>query len=133
MRPTDLPLSPTVSKAVTPSFSADLKRLRESLPNGTVVDSYSEAKAAALKWDIVSCRGSPLRHRLPLQNDEEWATFFKSCRNSDGRIELETALRKCYDTAFAMPPSPSFSFRLSPANTNQPAANGAGIPSPLAI
>uniref|UniRef100_A0A7S2E4F2 Uncharacterized protein n=1 Tax=Helicotheca tamesis TaxID=374047 RepID=A0A7S2E4F2_9STRA len=105
------------SHKATPTYSSDLSKLCSAYPDSRVVHSIAEAREAASKWDVL-CPSSPLRQRVRLNTDEDWATFMSDC-NEGGKpgemaINLTDLLKKCYGMAFSMPPSPSALARMAP-------------------
>ena len=109
--------SPSAKAIVTPTFSKDRSTLSQ-FPNSPFASSFEEAQELALKWDVTQCR--TLHHRLKLDTKEDWISLYKSCdaivNNDDGSqsVNLEKVLKKCYEIAFAMPPSPNLVHRLTP-------------------
>uniref|UniRef100_A0A7R9ZE25 Uncharacterized protein n=1 Tax=Pseudictyota dubia TaxID=2749911 RepID=A0A7R9ZE25_9STRA len=132
------PSSPT-----TPTYSGDRARLTASHPDGEIlVNSYSEARVAMEGWAVLG-PGSPLRRRVKLDTDDDWKNFIDSILakeiDYDGgvpKIDLEAVLKRCYEVAFYMPPSPSASARRTPEFGAQPHAGGSlgrVSPAPLTI
>uniref|UniRef100_A0A7S1ZQ05 Uncharacterized protein n=1 Tax=Trieres chinensis TaxID=1514140 RepID=A0A7S1ZQ05_TRICV len=136
MRSFDTTPSPFIaSSPSTPTYSADRARLAQSHPNGCIVSSYDEAKGVVLSWGVTKPH-SPLHRRVRLNTDEDWRGFLDSCGKSTAdhddtvQIDLERVLKRCYEVAFYMPPSPSASMRLSPAHV---VGAGRDSPTPLLI
>mmetsp|Transcript_58076 Transcript_58076/g.173328 ORF Transcript_58076/g.173328 Transcript_58076/m.173328 type:complete len:150 (-) Transcript_58076:266-715(-) len=131
------------SSPATPTFSVDRARLAASHPDGKrIVNSYTEARSAMERL-AVTTPGSPLRRRVKLDTDEDWKIFIDSSLGKGGcgeerdmNIDLEAVLKRCYEVAFYMPPSPSASTRRTPefsAQTHAAGVPGRGSPTPLTI
>ena len=110
------------SKAVvTPTFSRDRSTLSEQLQGSNAI-GYEQAKQVASEWDVVRCR--TFLHRQKLDTNEDWISLYESCNSiehsGDGSItiNMEKVLKKCYEIAFAMPPSPNSTFREQPKMSN---------------
>lgn len=112
-------MRPSPSLTSTPTYSAD----RAKLPPNTRVSSIEEAREAASSWDICSSRALDKRGGI------ESILSSTSLKSADGSYDLERILKKCYEVAFYMPPSPS-AMQRSPS---VPKPSVGSAPPPLTI
>ena len=90
-----LNMHPPSSITATPTYSAD----RARLPGDQKVASIEEARKIASTWDITGSRY--------LTRSADMDDLIGSCSDENGSVDLGILLKKCYETAFYMPPSPS--------------------------
>ena len=102
---------------VTPTFSKDRAIVQENSTNPCRA-SFDEACKIAAKWDVIHCPLLRNREELRFGSESSWHSLFEFCdalsiEQGDGKkiVDLNKVLRKCYEIAFSMPPSPTLSTR----------------------
>mmetsp|Transcript_11492 Transcript_11492/g.23561 ORF Transcript_11492/g.23561 Transcript_11492/m.23561 type:complete len:117 (+) Transcript_11492:4522-4872(+) len=116
-------MRPSPSLTSTPTYSAD----RAKLPPNTRVSSIEEAREAASGWDI--CGSRALEKRGGIESILLASSSSIKSADDDGSYDLERILKKCYEVAFYMPPSPS-AMQRSPS---VPKPSVGSAPPPLTI
>lgn len=114
------------SGSVTPAYSTDRQLLSSHYPGTQTVQTLGEAKTAVSKLAIYD--DTTFKRRVTLETEADWSDFLESCRDvgNPTAFNLESLLKKCYTTAYSMPPSPTSLIRLKKSEESE-------SPSALAI